>query len=239
MAAYGIDKVRGGSYVTETLTDAQRSVLQQEISAATGASGSSVKPTYTPSDAVMARMAAIKEERRLKEEADAEAFERAVAEGKIEWEVEILLEIEEGRLPPRDILVLPLETWPEHDMKENVRLCNAQKDQERLGRAIGFKIPNVSWNQPGYKRYMALFSSGGGGMPYIHITPRVYSNIVSRSTVLQDRLDLAIALEYVQAGLPQEVMDAIQPEARSLIKERAKFRIDLLRRLYPTLQVRD
>ena len=31
MATYGIDKVRGGSYVTEVLTDAQRSVLQQEI----------------------------------------------------------------------------------------------------------------------------------------------------------------------------------------------------------------
>lgn len=31
MATYGIDKVRGGSYVTEVLTEAQRSVLQQEI----------------------------------------------------------------------------------------------------------------------------------------------------------------------------------------------------------------
>ena len=196
--------------------------------------------TYTPSDAVVARMNAIKEERRLKEEADAEAFERAVAEGKIEWEVEILLGIEEGRLPPRDIMVLPLETWPEHDMKENVRQCNAQKDQERAGRAIGFKIPVVAWNQPGYKRYMGLFSGGhGGGMPYIHVTPRVYSNIVSASTVLHDTLDLAKAIDHIQAGLPPEVMDVLYWETRSLIKERAKFRIDLLRRLYPTLQVRD
>jgi hypothetical protein len=31
MGLYGIDKVRGGTYVTEKLTDAQRSVLNQEI----------------------------------------------------------------------------------------------------------------------------------------------------------------------------------------------------------------
>ena len=31
MATHGIDKVRGGSYVAETLTEAQRSVLQQEL----------------------------------------------------------------------------------------------------------------------------------------------------------------------------------------------------------------
>jgi hypothetical protein len=196
--------------------------------------------TYTPSDAVVARMAAIKEERRFKEQAAEEAFERAITEGKIEWEVEILLGIEEGRLPPRDIMVLPLETWPEHDMKENVRQCNAQKDQERAGRAIGFKIPIVSWNQPGYKRYMGLFSGGSHGMmPYAHIHPRIYSNIVGTSTVLHDTLDLAKAIDHVQAGLPPEILDVLYWEPRSLIKERAKFRIDLLRRLYPLLQVCD
>ena len=193
---------------------------------------------YIPSDAVVARMTAIKEERRLAAAAADAAFAKAVEEGKIEWEVEILLGLEEGRMPPREIMLLPLEIWPEHDMMENVRIWGAQKDQERFGREIGFKFPIVSWNQPGYKRYMSVLSGGHSMMPYAHIRPGTYATVLRDSTVLNDTLNLEKALDHIQAGLPPEAVDAGMIPGRSVVKERAKFRIDLLRRLYPTLQIR-
>ena len=70
------------------------------------------------------------------------------------------------------------------------------------------------------------------------ILPNFYSTIVGKSTVLKETLDLAAALDCIQMGLVSEVIDAYLwgPVITPLIKERAKFRIDLLRRLYPTLQ---
>jgi replication initiation and membrane attachment protein DnaB len=61
----------------------------------------------------------------------------------------------------------------------------------------------------------------------------MYRQLVDKSTVLKDELSLAEALDAVQMGLAPEVIDVIM--TRSLIKERAKFRLALLRKIYPSL----
>ena len=253
MAKHGIDMVRGGSYVTDVLSEAEKQMIQKELWSAhdkcTQCGSSShwsakctgkkivhfeepeKEPAYQPSNAVAARMASIKEEKRLQEAAEIEALEKA----KVEWEAEILLGIEAGKLPSREILDLSIESWPEHDIQENIKRCmEAGCNHEERVAVKTMKIPQ---GKLGYKRYMK-FLHNNAARPS-SILPQFYSTIVANSTVMQDTLDIAKAIDYVQMGLVPEVIDAYPWKITAitpLIKERAKFRIDLLRHLYPSLQ---
>jgi len=201
---------------------------------------------YCPSEAVQERIGAIKAERMAKAEAEAEALRLAIEKGKIEWEVEILMGLEDGKGPSVDILALPLEAWPEHDMAENVRKMNEYHTGEHRGRRQPVSpgmateempppvVRIVGRHEPGFKRHMELFqSSGGRGYGGFIIHPRVYRQLVEKSTVLKDELSLAEALDAVQMGLIPDVVNVIMPH--SLIRERAKFRLALLRKIYPSL----
>ena len=252
MAKHGIDMVRGGSYVTDVLSEAEKQMIQKELWSAhdkcTQCGSSShwsakctgkkivhfeepeKEPAYQPSNAVAARMASIKEEKRLQEAAEIEALEKA----KVEWEAEILLGIEAGKLPSREILDLSIESWPEHDIQENIKRCSATNyDWVR----VAFKTQYIPPGLPGHKRYMN-FLQKYAALP-ASILPQFYTKMVMESTVMQDTLDIAKAIDYVQMGLVPEVIDAYPWKITAitpLIKERAKFRITLLRRLYPSLQ---
>ena len=184
---------------------------------------------YCPCAAVQERLATIKAERKAKAEAEAEALRVAIKQGKIEWEVEILLGLEDGKGPSAEVLAMPLESWPEHDMAENVRQHQGKHDMERYR---GMRVPCSDEHQPRLMRYISLSSGGGfGGFATIH--PRIYQQLVSKSTVLKDELNLAEALDAVQMGLIPNVVDVIMPH--SLIRARAKFRLALLRKIYPSL----
>ena len=163
-----------------------------------------------------------------------EAESAAIARGKIEWEVEILLGLEAGRLPPRNILELPIDTWPEHNIQENIKRCmEAGCNHEERVAVKTMKIPQGNL---GHKRYMKFLPNNAAQPSFI--LSHFYSKMVAESTVMQDTLDLAKAIDYVQMGLVPEVVDAYPWKATAitpLIKERAKFRIDFLRHLYPTL----
>jgi len=186
---------------------------------------------YCPSAAVQERIAAIKAERKAEAEAEAEALRVAIEKGKIEWEVEILLGLEDGKGPSEDILALPLEAWPEHDMAENVRQHQDKHHMER-DKYSGMRVPCSHQHQPRLMRYISHSSVPGyGGCVTIH--PRMYRQLVDKSTVLRDELSLAEALDAVQMGLIPDVVDVLMPH--SLIRERAKFRLALLRKIYPSL----
>ena len=251
MAEHGIDMVRGGSYVTDVLSEAEKQMIQKELWSAhdkcTQCGSSShwsakctgkkivhfeepeKEPVYQPSKAVAARMASITEEKRLQEAAEIEALEKA----KVEWEAEILLGIEAGKLPSREILDLSIESWPEHDIQENIKRCSAMNNDWVR---VAFKTQYISPGLPGHKRYMK-FLQKYAALP-ASILPHFYTKMVMESTVMQDTLDIAKAIDYVQMGLVPEVIDAYPWTAAitSLKKERAKFRITLLRHLYPSLQ---
>lgn len=189
---------------------------------------------YVPSTAVQERMAAIKAARMTAAAKEAEVFRLAVEAGKIEWEVEILLGLEDGT--DSKALLLPLETWPEHDMMENVRLW---KNDPRLMKYDGIRVrsPVISWNRPGHKRYMHLFGAHFES-EFIDINAVAYQQLVGNSTVLRDELNVAAALDAIQMGLPPDVIDILpwnEKVITPLIKERAKFRIALLRKGYPLL----
>jgi hypothetical protein len=65
-----------------------------------------------------------------------------------------------------------------------------------------------------------------------------YQQLVGNSTVLRDELNVAAALDAIQMGLPPNVIDILpwnEKVITPLIKERAKFRIALLRKGYPLL----
>ena len=204
---------------------------------------------YCPSDAVQERMAAIKAERKVKAAAEAEAFRLAIEKAKIEWEVEILMGLEDGK-GIGDILAMPLETWPEHNIVENVRQ-NYDDSPVKTGkppyRGVRIHSPWIPLGERGHKRYMDLCSKVGGkyreGDPHaryessewIDIHPRMYQQLVIKSTVLHDELNLAAALDAVQMGLESKVIDACYDGCLPLMKERAKFRLTLLRKIYPSL----
>ena len=194
---------------------------------------------YCPSAAVQERIAAIKAERKAKAEAEAEAFRLAVERGKIEWEVEILLALEDGKVPSVDILAIPLETWPEHDMAENVRQHLGNQQHRRMEMEMGMEKIGARVSCAGqhemtrFQRYINNIHAGAWSRGFVTIYPSVYGQIVGKSTVLKDELNLAEALDAVQMGLAPEVIDIIA--ADPLIRARAKFRLALLRKIYPHL----
>ena len=186
---------------------------------------------YCPSVAVQERMAAIRLERATKAEKEAEAFRLAVEAGKIEWEVEILMGLEDGK-GAVEVLALPLETWPAHDMAENVRLWKG----DVRDRYKGMRVPGVAWNNPMYKRYMGFFERPASALTeHIHIHAANYGKLIEKSTVLKDELNLGKALDAIQLGLPLQLIDLCCDHTTPLIKERAKFRIALLQSTYPLL----
>ena len=68
-----------------------------------------------------------------------------------------------------------------------------------------------------------------------HMQPRMYRRLVIKSTVLHDKLNLAAALDAVQMGLESKVIDVCYDGFLPLMKERAKFRLAFLRKIYPSL----
>ena len=192
---------------------------------------------YCPSAAVQERIAAIKAERKAKADAEAEALRVAIEKGKIEWEVEILLGLEDGKGPSADVLVLPLETWPEHDMAENVRQHQGNQQHRRMEmemEKIGARVPCASSHEmTRFQRYINDRNAGAWSRGFLTIRPSIYRQLVDKSTVLKDELSLADALDAVQMGLIPEVVDVLMPH--SLIRARAKFRLALLRMIYPSL----
>jgi hypothetical protein len=191
---------------------------------------------YCPSDAVQERIAAIKAERKVKAAAEAEAFRLAIEKAKIEWEVEILMGLEDGKGPSVDILALPLEAWPEHDMAENVRQHQDKHHMER-DKYSGMRVPCSLQHQPRLMRYIS-HSCAPGYAGCVTIRPSIYRQLVDKSTVLKDELSLAEALDAVQMGLESKVIDVCYDGILPLMKERAKFRLAFLRKIYPSLHKR-
>ena len=71
-----------------------------------------------------------------------------------------------------------------------------------------------------------------------YMQPRMYRRLVIKSTVLHDKLNLVEALDAVQMGLESKVIDVCYDGILPLMKERAKFRLAFLRKIYPSLHKR-
>jgi len=99
---------------------------------------------------------------------------------------------------------------------------------------IGARVPCASSHEmTRFQRYINDRNAGAWSRGFLTIRPSIYKQLVDKSTVLKDELSLAEALDAVQMGLIPDVVDVLMPH--SLIRARAKFRLALLRKIYPSL----